>query len=582
MTRLRTLRTRLTRFRRRRRLARWVAAHTALAVAVLWTLWTTWAADWLLDMNAAQRLVALGCGLVVVGWAFVRFVRPWLGWRESLIDMALLAQRQQQIDSDLVAALQFESPEAASWGSRQLEEAVIRQVAESGARVRPVVDIPATLISRRLAVFALTILTTAALVLGFPEHLKTFFDRLLLRPARYPTRTVIESVAINGVAIELEAREVEFKCPHGLPLRMTVTCSGRLPSTARAELTTEKGGIRTAIELEATALGNYAGHWPRLVDAATLQVLAGDARTDPIRLVVAPPPRVDVYFEVTPPRYAAGAASATEVVSGLRQLSVVEGSRVALCVHSDKALREAVATIEGSPRAMQRSRVALSTPEGSDSRLTGASPPPGKTAPEPPDTWRLEPAGSPLAEVAEPIRYTIQVVDEDGLSLDRPIEGVIRVKLDRPPEVALSALMTLVLPAARPTIAFTASDDHILAEIVAIAEVIRADGTPGETMECTLHALSNEGTPKKNVQDRRRLALAPLKAAKGDQVKVTLRATDYRGERPGKSAASEPLVFQVTDEQGIYAAMADADRESARRLQTMIEDQIDVGGGSGK
>jgi hypothetical protein len=184
-----------------------------------------------------------------------------------------------------------------------------------------------------------------------------------------------------------------------------------------------------------------------------------------------------------------------------------------------------------------------------------------------------------LAAVVEPVRYSIQVTDEDGLSLERPIEGVIRVRTDRPPDVVVSALTTLVLPAARPTIAFTASDDYGLAEVSALAEVVHGDGTPGEKAEVKLYALPNGGPAKKNVQDRQRFALAPLKAVKGDQVKVTLRATDFRGDNSGKSSLSEPLLFQVTDEQGIYAAMAEADRESARRLQTMIEDQIDVGGG---
>ena len=42
---------------------------------------------------------------------------------------------------------------------------------------------------------------------------------------------------------------------------------------------------------------------------------------------------------------------------------------------------------------------------------------------------------------------------------------------------------------------------------------------------------------------------------------------------------SEPLVFQVTDKQGILAAMSDTDRESARQLETMIDGQVDVGEG---
>lgn len=586
MTRLRSLRARLARLRRQRRLARWLVAYSALMVAVLWAFLATLTADWLLDMNYPQRLVTLVCGTGLVAWAFYRFARPWLGWSESLIDMALLAQRQQHIDSDLVAALQFESPAAASWGSVQLEEAVIQQVAESGARVRPVVDIPLKLMSRRLAALTLTLLLTAAFALWFPGHLQTFLDRLLSRPVRYPTRTLIERVAVNGAAIELTNRGGEdIKCPYGLPLRLEVSCSGELPPLGRAFLTTDKGGVRTALELEpGESRGTYAGQWPRLVDAARLEIFAGDARTDPLHLVVVPPPTVDVQFDVTPPRYAASSQSPTETISGLRQLSVAEGSRVVVRVQSDKTLKDAVVTIEGSRHAMQRGRKSFSMSAGRSQPTQESSTPTSKKTPDPSgvDVWAIDPSNTPLASVTEPIRYSIQVTDEDGLSLERPIEGVIRVKTDRPPDVVVSALTTLVLPAARPTIAFTASDDYGLAEVSALAEIVRGDGTPGEKTEVKLYALPNGGPSKKNVQDRQRFALAPLKAVKGDQVRVTLRATDHRGDSPGKSTLSEPLLFQVTDEHGIYAAMAEADRESARRLQTMIENQIDVGGGMKK
>jgi hypothetical protein len=134
-----------------------------------------------------------------------------------------------------------------------------------------------------------------------------------------------------------------------------------------------------------------------------------------------------------------------------------------------------------------------------------------------------------------------------------------------------------VLPTARPTISYNATDDYGIAEVAVLAEVIHSDGTPGEKAQFNLYSLPPGGSPRKNVQDRQRFAFAPLKAVKGDQVKVMLRAVDDRGGAPGKPALSEPLVFQVTDEQGIYAAMAEADRESARRLQTMIDNQIDVG-----
>jgi hypothetical protein len=275
--------------------------------------------------------------------------------------------------------------------------------------------------------------------------------------------------------------------------------------------------------------------------------------------VVVPPPTVDVQFEVTPPRYAAGEKSPTEIVSGLRQLSVIEGSRVVVRVKADKPLKEATATLEGAKHSL--ARTAEQAAEGEA------------------DVWAIDPAGTPLAAVVEPVRYAIQVTDVDGLSLERPIEGVIRIKVDHPPEITASALTTLALPAARPTITFNASDDYGIAEVAALAEVVHADGSPGEKAEVKLYTLPTGGPTRKNVQNRQRFPLAPLKTVKGDQVKVTLRATDDRGGSPGKTTLSDPLTFEVTDEQVIYAAMSEADRESARRLQTMIEDQIDVGGG---
>ena len=72
--------------------------------------------------------------------------------------------------------------------------------------------------------------------------------------------------------------------------------------------------------------------------------------------------------------------------------------------------------------------------------------------------------------------------------------------------------------------------------------------------------------------------MAPLGLAKGDRLAVTLQVVDYRGSgQEGRATLSEPLVFQVTDERGILAAMAEADRESAGRLKTMIQRQIEVG-----
>jgi len=559
MTKLAQLRARLLRLRGRRRNVRLAIGSSALAVAVAWTLAALFLADWLLEMNKPQRAVTLAVAAAVVLWAIRRFTLPWLGRRETLVDMALLVQRQQEIDSDVVAAIQFESPEAARWGSVALEQAVIDRVAELGGRLKVMLGLPKDRLARRLAALAVTAVVLATAVGRFPDHAAVFFNRLLLGSRHYPTRTTIQRVAINGRQLSPGGEEV--MSPYGRPVRFEVLCFGDLPAEGLAVVTSEAGGVQTAVALaSAPEPGTYAGELPRLVDAARCQLYVGDAWTDPVRLVVVPPPAVNVELEITPPGYASAAAPAAETISGLRQLAVSEGSRVRIRILADKELEEADVAIEGAGYPMARQ--------------------PDRPPENPKDVWVLDPQGTPLARVTEPVRYAIQVRDVDGLELERPIEGLIRIKIDHPPQIVGSTIAQLVLPTARPTLLVTASDDFGLSQIAVLSEVVRADGSPGEKGEQVLYAPPAGETPKKSLQDRYRLSLAPLKAVKGDQVKVTLRAVDFRGgDQEGKTTTSEPLVLQVTDERGIYAAMADSDRESVRQLQSMIESQIDVGEG---
>jgi hypothetical protein len=76
--------------------------------------------------------------------------------------------------------------------------------------------------------------------------------------------------------------------------------------------------------------------------------------------------------------------------------------------------------------------------------------------------------------------------------------------------------------------------------------------------------------------------LAGLKLAKGDRVKLTLEATDYRGEneqvRPaGTVQASEPLVLEISDESGVLAAITEADPRSEEQLNEIIKRQLGIG-----
>ena len=563
MTKLARIHQRLRKLRRRRRRVRWGTGYSGLAVALLWLLAAAFLVDWSLHLNRPQRLVAMAFCLGLLVWAFRRYARPWLWQRETELDMALLVERQQQIDSDLVAAIQFESPEAPQWGSVQLEQKVIDQTAQIGRRLDVTQGVPRRPLVRRSVVLAATCAVLALGAWRFPDHARAFLNRFfLLGPHHYPTQTVIESVRINGRRIELAGwRPQVAKCSYGEPVEFQVVCSGRLPDAGRARLKTDRGSRTTiALARDGQYAMVYVGRLERLVDSVEYGLYLGDAWTDPARLEVVPLPSVDVQLEVTPPSYAAAQATTPRTSTGLRQISVIEGSRVDVRVTADKTLKQATLSIDGQAYPMRR-----------DPTEAGPS---GAGA----DRWTLDVAGTPLARVVDPIRYQVDAVDTDDLRPERPILGVIRIKADYGPRIIASAVTEFVLPTAKPGISYEASDDYGLARLSILPQVTHEDGRTEDLEEIVIYQLRGGDAVAKEMEDRYPLDLGPLELVKDDRLSITLQATDYRGpENEGKTASSEPLTFQVTDERGILAAMAEADRESANRLKTMIQRQIEVG-----
>jgi hypothetical protein len=441
-----------------------------------------------------------------------------------------------------------------------LEDQVIDYTAEIGTRLDVRHDIPRKDLNRRAMLVGVVALVLAILVVLFPQHALVFLDRLLLGNRHYPTRTEIVSVSVNGHTVDLSARRPQaVTCPYGQPVRFEAHCSGDLPATGNAALTSESGGLQTKVPLDPTAKqqGVYVGSLPRLVESVSYQLYLGDAWTPTGRLVVVPLPTIDVQLEVTPPSYAQDIKTSAAETTGLRHISVIEGSRVAVHLTSDKPLREAAFSIDDKPCAMAK--------EASNAPKSNA------------ERWLLKPAGTPLDSVTDAIRYSIQVTDTHGLQLEHPIQGAIRIKADLRPRVSGNMLTRYVLPSARPSLSYNAADDYGLTRLSVLAEVIHAGGSTDARPEVVLYELGDGQTPRKEIQDRRRIDLAPLEAVKGDQIKLTLQAVDYRGQQPGKTGTSEPLVLQVTDEEGILAAMSETDKESARQLQSMIQRQLDVG-----
>lgn len=566
MNRLAEVRTRLSMLRRRRQLVRWCTAYAALGLAVLWTLAAALLLDVAFEMSRLQRLVTLAVSALIVFWAARRFVLPWLGQRESELDVALLVERQQRIDSDLVAALQFELAAGEGGGSPQLKQAVVDYVAEFGRGWNVFEGFSSGGMTRRLALLAGTAGAWLLAVLLASEYVSTFLNRFLLGSAHYPTATRIERLTVNGRDVDWIGSSVTLKAAYGQPLKFAVQAAGSIPTEGRADLRTVGAGLETKLDLLPAAEGEsqFAGQLPKLIDSVHCQVFLGDAWTDPLDVEVVPLPVVEMKLTPTPPAYARGAEA--DVTEGSRQLSVVEGSRVDLQISSaNKPLKRAWITIEGHEYPLAKAADARPAAGGKEG---GAG-----------EVWTLATGGTPLARVEKPTVVELQVADEDDLQLEHPLLAGIRIKVDQRPRISAEVVTKFVLPTASPLIEFRASDDYGIGRLLVHLEAKRADGT---MQELPVISIIDTGEPiladRLPLKDTYRLELSPLKLAKGDQLQVVLEAVDYRGTTPGQSAMSEPLVLQVTDESGVLAAISESDEKSARQLDAIITRQLGIGG----
>jgi hypothetical protein len=570
--RLSELRSRISDLRRRRAAVRHGAGYATLAMVVLGILTATFLIDWMFGLNRPQRailFVAAGLGLL---YGLRKYVLPWFATKETDLDVALMVERKQKLDSDLVAAIQFDSPDAATWGSAQLEGAVIDYVADFSKGWNIFEGFSARDRTRRAAWLAATLLLIGIAIFCRPDFGRAFLHRMLLSHAHYPTRTQIQSVSIGAQPVNLSSgNPARVKLPYGQPIKVEVVGGGELPTRGKVLFTAKGDGADAQIALAAvadagtapaTTTARYSGELPKLVDSLTAEVYLGDAWTDPIFVQMTPLPVVDVRLTPTPPPYA-GAGKA-ETAPGNRIVSVIEGSRVDLEVScNNKPLTSVALKVDDELYPLKQT----------------SSESPGRS------TWRLATETTPLHRVTKPLRYEIVAIDADGLSPEAPVTGAIRIRTDNRPRIMGDVVTRSVLPNGTPQIEYRASDDFGIQRLSLQLETLRGtkDGSSMPVAVATRAMrtiaegewIGGEALPIKAAYA---LDLSSLGLQKGDQVRITLQVVDYRGEADGQLAQSEPITLEVTDESGILAAISESDERSARQLDAIIERQLGVGG----
>jgi hypothetical protein len=571
-TQLGQLRSELTRLRNTRQMVRGISGLSLLLQSAVLILVGGFLLDWLLDMSTAQRCILLALMGVVLVWSFRRFVKPWFGQNDDLIELALDVEQRHGLDNDLVSAIQFERPEAASWGSTQLESAVITQVAELTPDLKVFEGLSFADFKRRMIILTVAVAVPTLASGLFPGYFHAYLNRMLLGSSQYPTATLITEVLINGQPVIDENGRVteEVTSPFGHPLTFQVRSAGETPAATARNIHVQSldGAVSTDVRLSQNSSQKESdstsetvasdtpliltGELPRLIDSVTIQVFVGDARSPKITIQATPLPVVEPKLSVTPPEYVRAVIAPTDAAESKRALSVVEGSRIDLTVRSlNKPLEMVALTIGESDYRL--------TPKDAEKR-----------------EWTLDVSGTEFADVSETLRYQIQATDAQGLQLENPIHGTIRLRTDQPPRLAIAARTRNVVATAKPPIIWSASDDFGLSRVFARIQVARMDGEVSET-EVEVASKPERGAPQTSLRGTYPLDLSSLKLVKGDELKVTFAAYDYRGDGEPAISYSEPIQFQLTDRQGILSGLLETDEESARQLDAIIRRELGIG-----
>lgn len=659
-----------------------MTAWAAVGTAVLWALIGVFLIDFFLqrEVAAPQRAILLLIAAAAIAWAYYKYARPLLSVRENEVDMALLVERQQQIESDLVAAIQFEDDQQGRWGSRQLELAVIDYVGNVGADIDVYQGFDRSQFRRRATILGITAVLVLAAGLIFPRHLAAFANRLALGSQHYPSATQIKSLAVNGRNVLTRGMQpVNIRCAEGRGVEFILRCEGQLPEKGLARLSARERFERSDVELtpltaderldrltraqsmvaqaqdstsldlagpwfeelaalvqfevpqewaelqldpeslSASELGQqtqdklpdiaqllkdltsqwpeagptdaalYVGQLPRLNEPVRYRVTLGDAYTDPAEIAMIALPAVEATLTPVPPKYAARALKAEKAG---RQAAVLVGSQVDLAIActNKKPLKEAWIIVRPAS-GTQAQRFDLQAAD--DDRLA----------------WSLPSAKTPFQSVEEELRYEIQVTDEDGLHLETPIKGSVRIRADKPPIAVASTVHRVVLPDAKPTIQYRAGDDFGLHKLALEVEVERqtdkyplsASNSSGEsasasdataepaqrmdveTTEINLLATSPLTVDKLPLSSKAAINLGNLQLdpklgplEKGDRLKVVLVAQDDRGG-PGETFRSEPIIIEVSDDLGVLTAVGEADPQAAQRIDDILKRELGIG-----
>ena len=554
MSALQALRKRLKSAGRQRLWLGWMTAGLWLSMEVEALLLLLFAVDFGLRLPPAPRLVSLFATAAFLLWRIYVRTRPWWRWPEGAVDIALLLGKRQPSADGVVAALQFEQSDLSRLGSRELTEQVTREAVACESELDFHSLIPVAeyhrLAWRAAGVFGL-FLTIAVL---FHDYSQVFAARLLLTDAAYPTRTRIIWVGINDRPIRNfppVARVVE-----GSPLAFAVRAGGVLPASGTVRVESATGDDVTVLTMTPSASSGddeprtYRTAGPKLKEPATVSFALGDAQFDQIRIELVRRPIIELSIDATPPKYAQQKLAAES--SQDRYVSVLSGSAVGFRLRCTNGKQLRSVDLEWSTESASGT-ASLSRPES------------------PGDVWRTTAETAPWLSLTETLRFAVNVVDEDGLSMLEPLRGRIDVRPDQSPVGSLRTEHHLVVATAQPILRYEASDDFGVLQL--IFQVSRQrDGDESFENKTELRVTGTGQPPDSTrVEGEFPVDLRGLDLRTGDRVLVRLSVDDQLGQGPRYRFTSEPVEIEIADEARVLKAILQADATAERLLTDAIE-----------
>lgn len=543
---LHELRSHLRMLQGRRTLVRWGTAMCSVLLVFLGSWVIVGGCDYFWRFTWHFRLVILMGWLASATWCLSRWMFPAIRARESLEDVALWVEQKHRIDSDLIGALQFESQPANPWGSSQLSAAVVQQVAQIGPRINVWEGFSYGQLPRRFAAMLLLMVGMTIFWATFPVHCRAAWNRFWLGSARYPSRTVITEFTINGESIPVRSSKhpVVLKFPQGTTLKMKIRCVGELPNKGFGRLHHHGAQSDVSFPLEPSNHNHpeelFAEHVLPASDAV-LQISAGDTWIDPVLLEVAALPMIDVRWRITPPKYS---GMTTTLESAGTSLRVLEGSTLNVAIRgTNNNLSRAVLIRNDEKIPLIYSKLI--------------------------NAWVFS-ERNPFANVRHEEGFEIHAVDIDGIAVTPPLAGQIHLHLDRAPRVTSSAVSQRVVPSANPQIIFDADDDFGLKRIRHQIEISRVAGDQ-ERHTQEWKEFSDDQPKPKEIHEVFRLDIAAFRLKQGDELKLVIEALDDRGDLEPNVGRSDPMIFKVTDRNGVLAEVNDADRNSLQQLEAILQ-----------